>query len=95
MRKLFSNYIKRDNQTVTHKLVDPQKAAIRTYDDTTNATDTTDYKDLEIVTDAMVNPGGTLKTCKKLYYEISGYGLTEFNVMKLFYRIINRGSRAI
>lgn len=95
LRKLFANYKKKDGQTVTHILYDPQKAYQKTGTDTTNATDTTDYKDYDVVTDAMTSTSGILQTCKKLYYEISGYGLTEFNVMKLFYRIINRGSRAI
>lgn len=95
LRKLFANYKKKDNQTVTHILCDPQKAIQRSGVDTTNATDSTDYKDYEVITDAMTKTVGTLNTCRKLYYEITGYGLTEFNVMKLFYRIINRGSRAI
>jgi hypothetical protein len=91
LRILLANYKKLDDQTVTHTLVCPEDAKQKAVTDSTNSTASSDYKNEKYVTDAMT---GDLKFPNKVYYEISGIGLTEFNSATLKYRVVNRGKRA-
>lgn len=80
LSKLWSNYKKRDSQSVAHTLVNPETASQVTNSDTTDSTVSSDYKDYYKVTDAMT---GDLRRCNKLRYDISGAGLDEFNFAQI------------
>lgn len=92
LRVFLANYIKRDDQTITHTLKNPQDALTVASNDTTNSTLSTDYKDFRIETDAMT---GTLKIPNKLNYTVTGTGLDVFNAARIQYRVINRGRRNV
>ena len=73
-------------------MLNPQDTLSVAYLDTTNATLSTDYKDLRVETDVMT---GSLRTPNKLSYTISGTGLDVFNGARVQYRVINRGKRSV
>lgn len=92
LRQLYSNYRKKQDLNVVHTLCETDTALTATSIDSTNATNSTDYKDVKIIIDQMTN-AANVKQIKKLYYEISGTGLTAFGGGRLQYRPINRGTR--
>lgn len=92
LRKLYVDYKKKDDQTATFTLLNPQDSGNLTVSDTTNSTLSTDYKNYEKETDAMT---GAIRTCNKINLTVTGAGVTELNTAKLKYRIINRGKRQI
>lgn len=92
-RIILANYVKRDDQKVTHTLSSPEDTGyFLTIDDTTNSTLTSDYKNFRQETDGMT---GTFKSSNKLIYSIFGAGLDTLNGILLKYRIINRGRRDV
>lgn len=87
LRIFFANYKKRDGQTATFKIIDKQTEVYKSYDDTSNAANSTDYKTIKIITD---NMDGSLLRTNKTYFEITGSGIDEFNSVKLKHRLLSR-----
>lgn len=87
LRKIKFNYQKLDNETLTIKVVNPDSLVTNTFTDTTNATNSTDWKEFEDGT----KDTDSLKVTPKLYFQIYGAGLTEFGSLRQDYRVINRG----
>jgi len=90
LRKILCNYKKADHKSVAHYLYDVDSWVSKTATDSTNATNSTDYKNYSLVTDAMT---GTLQRSPKFYYQIAGAGLAEFSNMVLWYRTEKRETR--
>ena len=86
-RVILSNYKKRDDQGVSHQIYSPDEALQRYTTDSTNATNSTDYKSIKLITDAMT---GTLIDTYKFYYRIQGAGLNEFASTRIFYNTRKR-----
>jgi len=93
-RVLFVDYKKKDDQTATFTLSNPEESGQTLANtDSTNSTVSSDYKNYKIVTDAMTAGATQFKYGDKLIFTASGAGITELNAMRFQYRTINRGRR--
>lgn len=93
LRKIRFNYKKVDNKTLTITVVNPDTGVTNTHADTTNATNSSDYKLYE---DGIGNGGGdSLKETEKYYINITGAGFSSWGVLRLETYEIQRGKRDV
>lgn len=90
LRKVKFNYKKLDDETLTITITNPDTAVTNTYADTTNATNTSDFKTYE-----PTMASDSLTVTPKLYIKFTGAGLTEFSSFRLELKPINRGEASV
>lgn len=88
-RKIKFNYLKQDNKTTTIKVVNADTASVNTHTDSINATNSTDYKTLEVETGQE-----NWSRANKFYFEFSGAGITEIDVFRFDFRVLKEGKAA-
>jgi hypothetical protein len=89
LRKLKFNYKKMDNETLTITITNPDTGVVNTYTDTTNSTNTSDFKLYE----SPVKATDSLKETPKFYVNFTGAGFVEWSDFKLVLKPILKGMR--
>jgi len=90
LRKVKFNYKKLDDETLTITITNPDTAVTNTYADTTNATNSSDFKTYEPSMSS-----DSLTVAPKLYIKFTGAGLTEYGSFRLELKPINRGEASV
>jgi len=92
LRKVKFNYKKLDSKTLTITVVNPDTGVTNTYSDTTDSTNTSDFKLYE---SGVRESTDSLKTTPKFYVNVTGAGFAEWGNLRIEARPILRGKRDV